>query len=729
MSQYSSNEFLMPFQREAVERIIKCFNEYGAAFNASAMGCITGDSIIQINNKGLGRKIIIKDLFFKHYDYSSGKIKAKAWCGGEYKQHVIKDCLFQGFKNVGTVVARSDGIYRSITCTPDHEILTKRGWIQASKLRQGDYIATNGVKKCKVCNGTRFTKDGWRARKKGTVGKCTRCTLSKAALAKNPNKTLGIGRAYDKSGYVYVSAQYKHPHRNNSNQVFEHRLVMEKHLGRYLKRTEIVHHINGIKDDNRIENLELLCSSSDHARKHPESRKHLSVDRHGNNIYWDIVWVRFDTYRKLNKKQPVFDLVMDDPHRNFVANGIVVHNCGKSVMSCGVLNKLKRVVTQDLKVLIVCPSVMKYTWAAELKKFSNFDSNIISSTKDIPLKFSPGTAYIISYDLLARPSNLKHFLKSFWTYLIVDESHYIKSLSAKRTKAIIELAKCTKYKMFLSGTPFINSSTDAFPAFMLCLPDKYTSFHKFAYEYANRTVNKFKVKGRIISVESWKGVKNAEKLSKELRETFWIRYKLEELGEELPDLVENKVILPESLRITNEERLTDTILDYLTKNTKISDAAIQLRQDIGMRKTPHVAEYVIDLLEQNKPVILFAHHKKVIAEYLIQLSKYDPVLIDGSVPADMRAKAVEKFQNGVTNLIIMNIVAGGVGITLTRANQVVFGEYSWTYAENSQAIARAYRKGQKEKVVVHNFIVNNSIDEKIFNVVRGKKKLHESLME
>jgi len=58
-------------------------------------------------------------------------------------------------------------------------------------------------------------------------------------------------------GYIFI-LKPNHPNRNTNNYVREHHLVMEKYLGRYLKLGEIVHHINGIKDDNRFENLQLL---------------------------------------------------------------------------------------------------------------------------------------------------------------------------------------------------------------------------------------------------------------------------------------------------------------------------------------------------------------------------------------------------------------------------------------------------------------------------------------
>jgi hypothetical protein len=65
------------------------------------------------------------------------------------------------------------------------------------------------------------------------------------------------GRTKTSGGYILVTA-IGHPFATNRRYIFEHRLVMEKKIGRYLTKLESVHHINGIKDDNRIENLELV---------------------------------------------------------------------------------------------------------------------------------------------------------------------------------------------------------------------------------------------------------------------------------------------------------------------------------------------------------------------------------------------------------------------------------------------------------------------------------------
>ncbi len=76
------------------------------------------------------------------------------------------------------------------------------------------------------------------------------------------------------SGYVFIH-RHKHPFCNTKGYVQEHRLVMEKNLGRYLSPTEVVHHINAITIDNRIENLTLFSNQSQHISLHSKLRKQL----------------------------------------------------------------------------------------------------------------------------------------------------------------------------------------------------------------------------------------------------------------------------------------------------------------------------------------------------------------------------------------------------------------------------------------------------------------------
>jgi hypothetical protein len=85
------------------------------------------------------------------------------------------------------------------------------------------------------------------------------------------------GRVVGKYVLIYKP---NHPHKNNKNYVLEHRLVMEKHLGRYLKPKEVVHHINEIRTDNRIENLMLFKNDSEHKHFHKLEREKRRSDEY-----------------------------------------------------------------------------------------------------------------------------------------------------------------------------------------------------------------------------------------------------------------------------------------------------------------------------------------------------------------------------------------------------------------------------------------------------------------
>lgn len=111
---------------------------------------------------------------------------------------------------------------------------------------------------------------------------CNKTCRNKYQVAdKNPNYKNGVRKV--KGGYIAVYTP-NHPHADCYGCVFKHRLMMEDKIGRILNIGEVVHHLNGHRDDNRIENLKLCKSQSDHMKQHRIISKRGRYERIKSNI-------------------------------------------------------------------------------------------------------------------------------------------------------------------------------------------------------------------------------------------------------------------------------------------------------------------------------------------------------------------------------------------------------------------------------------------------------------
>ncbi len=130
------------------------------------------------------------------------------------------------------------------------------------KIRYGskapNWKGGNIIKVCFTCK-IKFSVEHNKINAKFCSRKC--CSIKSYGI--NNHNWIGNKPRKSSSGYM-LSYAPDHPHCVNKRYVFTHRIVMEKHLGRYLKPEERIHHINGIKSDNRIKNLKLFSNDSKH---------------------------------------------------------------------------------------------------------------------------------------------------------------------------------------------------------------------------------------------------------------------------------------------------------------------------------------------------------------------------------------------------------------------------------------------------------------------------------
>lgn len=412
---------------------------------------------------------------------------------------------------------------------------------------------------------------------------------------------------------------------------------------------------------------------------------------------------------------------------------------GKTIETIDAINQLRLTPT-----LIISPAVMRRTWAKELNTWLNLPRTSIyileggkyaldytNDTKlpysELPCLLKDKKNYIIicSYQLLLSPK-LKQTLQTVsFKALILDEAHMVNHYSAHRTKIVFnDFWPRIPYRICLSGTPATRSVADLYTIFRRMNPTAFPDFKSFVETYTYPKWNGF----------GWKyeGIKNADKLSRIMRQTFYLRDEIKDVYKELPEKNWIPILLPNSLSIehdqTKEEKeaykkYIDTLREAISSGRQAPPPPVShatMRRLQALNKVPDIAEYADNILAQGIPLIIFAHHTEVINKLISDLHKYNPVRISGETPPGKREEAIEAFQAGVTDLIICNYVAGGVGITLTRSSNVILAEPDYSPAVISQAVARSHRIGQVNTVNIHYFVVEHSLEERIFRILIEK---------
>jgi SWI/SNF-related matrix-associated actin-dependent regulator 1 of chromatin subfamily A len=391
-----------------------------------------------------------------------------------------------------------------------------------------------------------------------------------------------------------------------------------------------------------------------------------------------------------------------------------------SAISAAVLNDSK-------KILIICPASLKTNWKKEILQVVDCedDISIIGGNNMTIKKWN-----IINYDIIKnyhqvqRKSKNKEIVPSalqFYNFdlVILDEAHYIKNSQSDRSKLIIDFISDIKKVWFLTGTPITNRPMDIYNLLKACDSPVANNWEWFAYRYCEG--KSFKKKGTTKKIWIVNGASNLLELKKYTENILMKRSKHEVL--DLPkktvtqryyDLVEKslyKMYIDEYSQWYEEECEKGKKPSHINSIAQLT----KLRKLIALDKVKYTIEEIETLIEDGHNVVVFSCFTDSLKEIYNHFGK-KAVLIDGSVSASKRQAIVDEFQtNPKVNVFCGNIVAAGVGLTLTKGDYVVFNDIDWTPANHSQAEDRIYRIGQdKECTIIYN-LLENTIDSDIYD--------------
>ena len=182
---------------------------------------------------------------------------------------------------------------------------------------------------------------------------------------------------------------------------------------------------------------------------------------------------------------------------------------------------------------------------------------------------------------------------------------------------------------------------------------------------------------------------------------------------------------------------SETIISSITRLKQICDHPAFYLQDnspfIKERsvKLQRVEEIVEECISRDESILIFSQYKEVCKEINKMLtSRYNTYLLHGGTSRRNRDLMIEEFQDSSTppSIFILSLKAGGVGITLTKANHVIHYDRWWNPAIENQATDRAFRIGQKKKVLVHKFVTPGTLEERIDQMLEEKSLLSSSVL-
>ncbi|OMO51229.1 SNF2-related protein [Corchorus capsularis] len=399
-------------------------------------------------------------------------------------------------------------------------------------------------------------------------------------------------------------------------------------------------------------------------------------------------------------------------------------------------------------ILVVCPAVLRYSWAEELERWLPFclpsDIHLVFGHRDNPayLKKSPKVV-VISFTMLNRLRKI--MLEQEWALLVVDESHHLrcsrKASESGEIQTVLDLAEKVKHIVLLSGTPSLSRPYDIFHQINMLWPGLLgETKYKFAETYCAVNFSQSSQGFKDFS----KGIR-LEELHVLLSQTVMIRRLKEHVMVQLPpkrrqvirlqlkksDIASAKAAISLSNGDTFDNNAAKDASENLEENhdgESYCTSGELSYQELGVAKLrgfrewfsihPLIAESdaveEVDTNSGSHKMIIFAHHHKVldgIQEFICEKG-IGFVRIDGTTLPKDRQSAVMSFKstNGV-KIAIIGITAGGVGLDFSSAQNVVFLEIPQSPSLMLQAEDRAHRRGQTNAVNIYIFCAKDTMDE------------------
>ena len=410
---------------------------------------------------------------------------------------------------------------------------------------------------------------------------------------------------------------------------------------------------------------------------------------------------------------------------------------GKTLQVITTLLKLKEDGRLEKeKALVIVPTTLLTNWDKEIRRFApDLKAHIYhgAGRKIEPLQEADIllTTYGVARTETARLQKQK------WAVLAIDEAQNIKNPSTAQTKAIKKINATIKIAM--SGTPVENRLSEYWSIFDFTNKGYLGSLANFKTDFAkpievDRDQSQLDVFKKITEPFIMRRLKSDRTVIKDLPEKIE-KDQFCKLTPQQSAIYQNVLgTTMQAVETADGISRKGIVLKLITALKQVCNHPKQFLKkgdaDPALSgKSQLLFDLMKQILENGEKTLIFTQYQemgKMLAEMLEKEFGLKISFLHGGVSRKKRDEMVEDFQNNrTTRVLILSLKAGGTGLNLTAANNVIHYDLWWNPAVEAQATDRAYRIGQKKNVIVHRFITQGTFEEKINQLLMKKKELAE----
>jgi superfamily II DNA or RNA helicase len=415
---------------------------------------------------------------------------------------------------------------------------------------------------------------------------------------------------------------------------------------------------------------------------------------------------------------------------------------GKTIQAIGAAEVFKREFNIQ-KVLIVCPTSLKYQWKTEINKFNESATTEIIEGAQLSRKkryaASDAFFHIASYHTVV--FDIEHITKTDYDLIILDEAQRIKNF---RSKIASELKKIyTPYAIVLTGTPLENKLEELYSIVQFIDQYKLPPLYRFLERYQivnehGKTTGFKNLKEIAIILENCliRRLKKdvLKQLPKRMDKILYVPMtkQQQEIHTEYADIVARLVAKWIKQHFLSESDRRN-LLTLLAQMRMVCDSTFvldqQTRFDTKITELMCILEEALSNPEQK--VVVFSQWERMTRLVSQECTErgIGHVSLHGAVPGKDRGALIETFNNDLECRIFISTDAGGVGLNLQTASLLINLDIPWNPAVLEQRIGRIYRMGQENNVTVINMVSLHTIEHRMLGVLEFKSDMAKGVLD